>query len=196
MPLLAATPLPLRHHHSLKRSVDVPYFREQANVFSSHSAVSDIVTAGEKVLVSLFGGQPSDGLDTLRYKRYFEKLATKSSQIQPQNLSPTSAAARYHSLRVYLQVKQWQEENAEMLLEDWGWKVSGQQVLPVTTDLPPAPQSLQQLIRCNCSSDCSTLRCACRKNNMQCSPACGQCKGSSCTNCSKPLDYDSEDSDE
>ena len=78
----------------MKKSVDVPYFREQANVFTSHSAVSDIVTAGEKVLVSLFGGQPSDGLDALRYERYFEKLATKSFQIQPQNLPPTSTAAR------------------------------------------------------------------------------------------------------
>ena len=146
----------------LKKFFDVPYFREQANVFSSHSALSDIVTAGEKALVSLFGGQPSDGLDALRYKRYFEKLATKSSDIQPQNLPPTSAAARYHSLRVYLQVKQWQGEGAEMSLDDWGWKVSGNQVLPITTDLPPAPQSLLQLIRCNCSLDCSTLRCTCR----------------------------------
>ena len=121
-----------------------------------------------KALVSLFGGQPSDGLDALRYKRYFEKLATKSSHIQPQNLPPSSAAARYHSLRVYLQVKQWQGEGAEMSLEDWGWKFSGDQMLPITTDLPPAPQSILQLIRCNCSLDCSTLRCTCCKNNMLC----------------------------
>ena len=45
-------------------------------------------------------------LDRLRYQRYYEELATKGSQLQPQNLPPTSAAARYHSLRVYLRVKQ------------------------------------------------------------------------------------------
>lgn len=181
---------------ALKKFVDVPYFREQANVFSSNSVVGDVVTAGEKALVSLFGGKTANGLNALRYQRYFEKLATKTTHIQPQNLPPTASAARYHSMRVYLQVKQWQGEDAEMSIEDWGWKVSVNQVLPVTTDLPPAPQSLLQLIRCNCSTDCSTMRCTCRKNSMQCSPACGQCKGSACTNSANPLDYDSEESEE
>ena len=41
---------------ALKKFLDVPYFKEQANVFSSHSAVSDIVTASENALVSLFRG--------------------------------------------------------------------------------------------------------------------------------------------
>ena len=60
-----------------------------------------------------------------------------------------------------------------MLIEDWGWKVIGDQLVPVAADLPPAPDSLVQLIRCNCLSDCRTMRCICRKNGMQCSPACG-----------------------
>ena len=68
--------------------------------------------------------------------------ATKTSHIQPQSLPPTAAAARFHSLRVYLQVKQWQGEDAEMLIEDWEWKVNGNQVFPISTDLPPAPDSL------------------------------------------------------
>ena len=78
----------------------------QANVFSCHSAVSDVVTAGEKALVSLFGGKTGVGLNALRYQRYFEKLASKTSHFEPQNLPPTAAAARFHSLHVYLQVKQ------------------------------------------------------------------------------------------
>lgn len=181
---------------ALKKFENVPCFREQANTFSCHSAVSDVVAAGEKALVALFGGKPGVGLDSLRYQRYFEKLATKTSHIQPQNLPPSAAAARFHSLRVYLQVKQWQGEDAEMLIEDWGWKVIGDQLVPVATDLPPAPDSLLQLIRCNCLSDCRTMRCICRKNGMQCSPACGQCKGSACTNSTTALDYESEDSED
>ena len=93
---------------------------EQAKLFSCHLAVSDIVSAGEKALMALFSGKPGVGLDLLRYQRYFEKLATKTSHIQPQNLPPTAAAARFHSLHVYLQVKQWQGEDAEMLIKDWG----------------------------------------------------------------------------
>ena len=83
-----------------------------------------------------------------------------------------------------------------MSIEDWGWKVIGDQLVPVATDLPPAPDSLLQLIRCNCLSDCRTMRCTCRKNGMQCSPACGQCKGSACTNCTTALDFESEDSED
>ena len=86
---------------------------------------------------------------------------------------------------IHVQVKQWQGDDKEMPSEDWGWKISGNQVLPVMNDLPRDPQSLLQF-RCNCSSDCSALICTCRKNNMQCSSPCGQCKGS--------LDDDSEDS--
>ena len=181
---------------ALKKFENVLHFKQQANIFSCHSTVSDVVSAGEKALVSLFGGKPGVGLNALRYQRYFEKLASKTSHIEPQNLPPTAAAARFHSLRVYLQVKQWQREGAGMSMEDWGWKVSNYQVFPVATDLPPAPELLLQLIRCNCSSDCSSMRCSCRKNSMQCSPACGQCKESSCTNSLNTVDYESEDSED
>ena len=47
-----------------------------------------------------------------------------------------STAARHHSLRVYLQVKQWKGENEFMSLDDYGWKVTEQgQVLPRMPDL-------------------------------------------------------------
>jgi len=59
---------------TLKKIENVPYSREQANVFNCHSAISDILTAAEKALVSLIGGKPGVGLDALRYQRYFEKL--------------------------------------------------------------------------------------------------------------------------
>ena len=95
-------------------------FREQAKVFNSPSTVHDIVVAGENALVSLYGGKPGEKLDSMRYQSYCEKLVTNSSQMQPQNLPPTSAAARHHSLRVYLQVKRWKGENEGMSLEDYG----------------------------------------------------------------------------
>ena len=46
-----------------------------------------------------------------------------------------STAARHHSLRVYLQVKQWKGENEFMSLDDYGWKVTEGQVLPRLPDL-------------------------------------------------------------
>ncbi|CAH3175055.1 unnamed protein product, partial [Porites evermanni] len=155
---------------ALKKYANSLHFREQAKVFNS----------------------PSTKLDGMRYQRYCEKLATNSSQIQPQNLPPTSAAARHHSLRVYLQVKQWKGENEGMSLVDYGWKVTEGQVLPRMTDLPATPESLLQMIRCNCSSDCASARCTCRKHGLECSPACGQCRGTACTN--SPIQFDEADS--
>ena len=83
-----------------------------------------------------------------------------------------------------------------MLIEDLGWKVIADQLVPVAMDLPPAPESLLQLIRCNCLSDRRSMRCTCHKNGMQCSPAYGQSKGSACTNSTTALDYESEDSED
>lgn len=80
-----------------------------------------------------------------------------------------------------------------MLVDGWGWTTrSGDQVIPVMMDLPPAAEFLLQIIRCNCSSDCSTKRCSCRKNNLEWSSACGQCKGSACTNCNMSHDSDED----
>lgn len=56
--------------------------------------------------------------------------------------------------------------------EDWGWKLSGNQVIPVTTDLPAA-ESLLKMIRCNCAIDCASARCSCRKHGLDSSPTCG-----------------------
>ena len=82
-------------------------------------------------------------------------------------------------LSALTQVKQWQGEMAGMSIKDWCWKVTNYEAFPGATDMPPAPESLLQLIRCNCSSECSSMKC---KNSMQISPACGQSKESSCTN--------------
>ena len=105
---------------TLKKLESVPYLKEHGNIFTCHSAVSDVVSPGEKALVSLFSGKPVVGLNSLRYQRYFKKLAAKTSCIKPQNLPPTAAAARFHSLHVYMQVKQWQREGAGMLMEALG----------------------------------------------------------------------------
>ncbi len=70
-------------------------FREQAEVFDAQSVSSEeVIAAGEHALVCIYNGKPGEVLDSLRYKRY-------TSHIQPQTLPPTSAAAKYHSLREY-----------------------------------------------------------------------------------------------
>ena len=138
------------------------------------------------------GRECSSGSVWRKTRRRLDSLRYRGKQIQPQNLPTTSAAARYHTLRVFLQVKQWQCLGEGMLFEDWGWKISGNQAIPVTTDLQVAPESLLKMIRCNCAADCAPARCSCRKHGLDCSPACGRCRRTACTNISAVLG-DSDD---
>ncbi len=63
--------------------------------------------------------------------------------------------------------------------------------MPVKTDMPPAPKELLRIFRCNCKTGCSSKRCTCRRRHgLECTPACGECKGLSCSNSPKPLDDD------
>ena len=158
---------------SLKKYGESVYFQDQLFDIPG-STQAEVATAGENALVVLYGGKQGDflSLDSLGYRRYYENLATRGQQRQPQNLPPTSSAARYHSLRVFLQVEQWQCLSDGMQFEDWGWKLSGNQVIPVTTDLPAA-ESLLKMIRCNCAIDCASARCSCRKHGLDSSPTCG-----------------------
>lgn len=52
---------------------------------------------------------------------------------------------------------------------------------PIQTLLPPAPEKLLNTIFCNCKKGCSA-KCGCRKVGLECSPACTNCQGQSCSN--------------
>ena len=81
---------------ALKKFISSAYFREQAKVFSHDSSTQDeILLAGENSLMCLYGGRPGRKLDILRYQKYCEKVASRSTRIQPQSLPPTSCAAGF-----------------------------------------------------------------------------------------------------
>ena len=74
---------------------------------------------------------------------------------------------------------------------EWGLKETEGGLIPVRTDLLPAPEELLQIITCNCQTDCSSMRCTYEKHNVKCSPACGNCRGSGCINSDKlELEFD------
>ena len=98
----------------LRSSNQVYNFESKLKVFDAQSAFpEDVIISGLQALVCLYNGKPAEGLDFLRYARFCEKVATKTSHIQPQTLPPTSAAAKYHSLRVYFQIQQWKGSGVE-----------------------------------------------------------------------------------
>lgn len=145
-------------------------FREQANDFNRPDATKDeIIVAGEKSLLCLYNCRSDEGLDWLRYTKFCQKVATGTTFMQSESLPPTSAAASYHSRRVYFQIQQWKGVPLEP--EDWGWKLVDGKLLPIARDLPPAHESLLGVVRCNCSTGCSRQRCTCRKHGLDCSTA-------------------------
>ena len=149
---------------SLKRFASSALFIDKAEQFCKKVAtVDDVIDAGEAALVCLYSGKEGDNIDGLRYAKVCDKVATNKVHIRPQNLPPTSAAARYHNMRVYLQVQQWLVVS-NMKETDWGLITKDENVVHVMTDLPPAPYELFRVIRSNCTTDCSAARRSCRKS--------------------------------
>ena len=120
-------------------------------------------------------------LNCLRYQNFCEKVATNPAFAELKLLPPTSSAAKYHCFHVYCQVQPWIGKQ-DMDLCDRGWQVVAGKLLPVTSDLKPAPQSLWKIIRCSCKSDFKMIKCTCRKLGLTCSNLCVGCIGINCTN--------------
>ncbi|XP_053377818.1 uncharacterized protein LOC123527311 isoform X1 [Mercenaria mercenaria] len=156
-------------------------FQETGIQFLSSSSKDDIVELGERALAILIDGDPYVRLDALRFRKFAAKVMTSTVFVQVHILPPTSAAAAYHSLRVYLQCRQWMGDSS-LRPEDFGWELKDGTYIPIKTDLPPAPENLLNIIRCNCKVNCDTRRCTCRKHGLECSVGCGACRGVSCSN--------------
>jgi hypothetical protein len=102
-------------------------------------------------------------------------VRTSKKAIQPKSLPPTSAAAKFHSQRVYHQVQAWKKVGLDA--EEWGWKIVDGRMIPVQTTQDVAPRELLEFVRCQCKSGCSTKHCGCKKTGIPCTTACGECKG-------------------
>ena len=120
---------------------------EQGNVFNRPAATKDeIIVVGEKYLLCLYNCS-SDERAWLA--KFCQKVATGTTFVQPESLPPTSAAAAYQS-EVILQIKKkWKG----VLLEP---------------DLPPAHESLLEVVIYNCSTRFNTERCTCKKHRLDC----------------------------
>ena len=114
--------------------------------------------------------------------------------VQVHTLPPRSAAAKNRSVRVYYQVQVWMGRRA-LNPQQWGWTLEEGWLAPTTTDLPAAPESLLKIVHCNCEIDCNWRRCTCRKMGLECSVACDECRGTSCSNSSAVEDEDIDDID-
>ena len=152
-----------------------------------------VIQAGTAIFQYLYHG-PNLTLGEIRYKMFSRKAV--AGVIKPETLPPTEGAAVQHSLRAYLQTRDW------ILLQsmspnpcDYGWTLGVHGYEPVPTLDPMAPENLLKFVSCNCHGDCSSRRCTCKKNGVMCIPACGVCKGITCANCTRDFVESEEDID-
>ena len=96
-----------------------------------------------------------------------------------EDLDATAAASKQHFLCVYHQVQLWQSN--PLPSEQWGWKRETDNLVPVTTDLPLAPEKLLHLISCTCRKNCLRT-CSCVKGGLKFSIVCVSCREVSCSN--------------
>ncbi len=147
---------------AVKKFMNDPIFIKQAEQFNQTDQTPEsIVTASEKAIVSLYGGSKTDGLDSLHYKCFCDKVSKSTMPVEPHSLPPTSAAVKYHSLRMYYQVMEWKDASNNMKPEDWGWHIVDGKYKARQTSEPPAPSQLLDIICCGCKKDCNTRRCTC-----------------------------------
>ena len=60
-------------------------------------------------MLSVINAASTESLNSLHYSKHCQKVATGIVCLQPGNLPPTSSAASFHSLRVYLLVQEWKQ---------------------------------------------------------------------------------------
>lgn len=50
---------------------------------------------------------------------------------------------------------------------DWGWTEQDGKFIPLMTMKSHAPESLLKMIRCSCSTGCSSMKCTCRRSGLK-----------------------------
>lgn len=129
----------------------------------------EIIRELETFVVILFSGSHlSNTITTLAEARW--QLYSKYQDYD--NLPPTKAALRQKVLRSNLICLTWKTSHRQKPTtpnpEQHGWERDDGVLMPVLTDMPPAPEQLIEVSSCICKTGCNTMRCKCKKNNMIC----------------------------
>ena len=83
----------------------------------------------------MYDGKPGETLDTLRYLKYMEYIATSKVQLQPERFPRTERVAYFHILRVHRQIVIWKYLGSVQIdPRDWGWEIEGAVFSPIITD--------------------------------------------------------------
>ena len=97
---------------------------------------------------------------------------------ESEKLPPTLGALKQHILRAHVQGRVWgqaavpQQELLDPLQNGYHSDSDDGQLQPTTTDVPPAPEAIMEMVRCQCKGNCSSNRCSCKSKNLPCTDLC------------------------
>ncbi|KAH3770247.1 hypothetical protein DPMN_171531 [Dreissena polymorpha] len=130
-------PFETDEHRVQENELDVGIRNDDANDLDTISAIYDQLLrkqiSPESVLT-----HPVIEKKTARAKA---KTINGINSVQIHTLPPTSAAAKFHSLRAHLQAREW-TQTSDLEPTMWGWRLDNGLYVPVKTDMPPAPANL------------------------------------------------------
>lgn len=132
----------------------------------------------EKYVCHLYGHPECDEINNARYKVFCARSPT------PPQLPPCADALTQHLKRANFQAYVWKQALvAQPVLpspSEHGWSLDHSSVSITWGLLPPAPPELMKIIRCSCTTGCSSRRCSCVQSSISCTGAC------QCNNCANP----------
>ena len=105
------------------------------------------------------------------------KASSLKTEFSLESLHPTSTASKHHLYRVYHTVQQ--SEGSKLPPIYFSWMAHNNQLVPVMTEKPVAPDNLLKLNSCACKSGCRK-NCGCRKLNISCTAMCTACNRQFC----------------
>ena len=109
------------------------------------------------------GRKPCETMDSLRYRRFCEKVVKNTILVEIKSLPPTTTAAKFHSLHVHYQQVHLCIGNERTLQPlDWRWKVTDDMMYAMMTEMPSVPKLLK-MIRKKCTTGCGRKNVSCRR---------------------------------
>ena len=111
-----------------------------------------------------------DSIDKVRLKLFLKKK-------NPDALPPTSDALYLHIKRAHYQSLIWKKAYSPRPIlpdpTDYGWKMTDKGLNAILTTKDGISESALKFKYCNCTTNCKTNHCGCKKVNLHCTLYCG-----------------------
>ena len=147
----------------------------------------------EKFVCALYKHKNQSNIGNLCWYLYSHRGA------EAESLPPTRSALELHTMRAHYVSLIWKKSLESIMIlppiEEFGWETDQDcSIIPKRCKLPPAPESITNLVKCGCKTGC-IRNCSCGRHNIACTELC-HCSQSFCQNpFNKLFDDDAFDDD-